>query len=241
MLLRSDLREHFKVIAITRQSTCVDLREFPERAETRQGRTHATQAALRLQDILRQVCEIAGEEPRGIEFELGDGLDGLGTLFACFDVNYGSRTGLLLGLCCNVALITFNDVGVLDKVAEDEPVHAVSACGVKWLLVQAGGDVDEVEGCWIKVCSNDYVKGGKVAWDLGGRALGVDKYAHSWVQLLNIGACCLSTVFANRTVFLREEELGAQVGFGNDCAVEDGERADSSKNKVLCDLIRETT
>jgi hypothetical protein len=112
---------------------------------------------------------------------------------------------------------------MLNEIAEDETVHAVCSRGVEGFLVEAGGDVDEVEGRWVKICGDDDVKGGEVAGDLCGDSFCVDVDAYTRVQLLDVGTCGLSAVLANWVVFFLQKELGAKIGFSDDGVIEDSE------------------
>lgn len=237
VLLRGNLGEQLKIFAIARDAAALDLHELPQGAQTGQRRGNALQAALGLCVLFRQAGNVAGEEPGRVELSLGDGFDDLGAILLSLDVDDGARPRLLLELGGDVSLIALNDVVVLYQIAEDETVHAMSARRVKGLAVDARRRVDEVERIRIQIRGNNDVKIGEIARALGLDSLRVDNDLDARVQLAQGYARGLGAILANGGFHLGEEELRAQVGLGDDSAVEDGERADAGEDEVLCDLV----
>ncbi|KAI6751042.1 hypothetical protein HG530_013956 [Fusarium avenaceum] len=127
------------------------------------------------------------------------GLDGLGPLLASLDVDDSAL--------------------VLDQVAEDEAIEAVTASSIECFAVQTCGGVDDVEGLRVKISRNDNVVSSKVAWPLGLDALYIDVDADTRVELLKGSTGNLSSILSDDILAIREKELGASVGLSDSSTI----------------------
>ena len=192
----------------------------------------------------RVVCDFGGERAildeheRAVQLLLADQLHHLSILLLYLHALDGPRGALSTDLGVAVALLALNDKVVLDKVGEDVTVHAVRCACIEGLLCEARSGIDGRGGHEVHVGSYDDVVGGVEGWilliaDVGGECVDGD----AWVELADLGRSCFGAVLAH--VGVGEEELGAQVIFGDGLVVSDGDGADACENQVLCDLVGE--
>lgn len=142
--------------------------------EVGEGGVDGVEVVFGFGEVIGKESEIVGEKLGGVEFDFCYGFDEFFVFFVGFYVDNGVGVGFLFGLGGYVVLVLFDNVGMLNEIVEDEIVYVVCFCGVEGFFVEVGGDVDEVEGCWVKICGDDDVKGGEVVGDFCGDFFCVD-------------------------------------------------------------------
>jgi hypothetical protein len=115
----------------------------------------------------------------------------------------------------------------------------MTTSSIKSFAIEACGRVDDVERLGIKVSRNNNIVSCKIAWPFSLNSFLVDMDVDTRIKLPKGSTGHLCSVLANNILAIGEQELSTSISFSNSGAVKQSERANTSKDKVLGNLIGE--